>query len=80
MVAGIGRRGRGDVPSYANWVWGGGFLAQGGLNWGLGHGAVDFAGSGVVHAMGEVIGLDGPEMGAMGYPDFELARGAKSIG
>jgi Amt family ammonium transporter len=44
---------------YANWVWGGGFLAQGGINWGLGHGAVDFAGSGVVHAMGGVIGLAG---------------------
>ncbi len=41
---------------YANWVWGGGWLAQGGLNWGLGHGAVDFAGSGVVHAMGGIIG------------------------
>ncbi len=44
---------------YANWVWGGGWLAQGGLNWGLGHGAVDFAGSGVVHAMGGFIGLAG---------------------
>jgi Amt family ammonium transporter len=44
---------------YANWVWGGGFLAQGGINWHLGHGAVDFAGSGVVHAMGGVIGLAG---------------------
>jgi Amt family ammonium transporter len=44
---------------YANWVWGGGFLAQGGLNWGLGHGAVDFAGSGVVHAMGGVIAIAG---------------------
>jgi len=44
---------------YANWVWGGGWLAQGGLNWGLGHGAVDFAGSGVVHAMGGIIGLAG---------------------
>jgi Amt family ammonium transporter len=44
---------------YGGWVWGGGFLAQGGLNWGLGHGAVDFAGSGVVHGMGGLIGLAG---------------------
>jgi Amt family ammonium transporter len=44
---------------YGGWVWGGGFLAQGGVNWGLGHGAVDFAGSGVVHGMGGVIALAG---------------------
>ena len=44
---------------YANWLWGGGWLAQGGINWGLGHGAVDFAGSGVVHGMGGLIGLAG---------------------
>lgn len=42
---------------YANWVWGGGWLAQAGLNWKLGHGAVDFAGSGVVHSMGGIIAL-----------------------
>ena len=44
---------------YANWVWGGGWLAQAGKNLGLGHGAVDFAGSGVVHAMGGIIALAG---------------------
>jgi ammonium transporter, Amt family len=44
---------------FANWVWGGGWLAQMGVNWKLGHGAVDFAGSGVVHAMGGIIGLAG---------------------
>jgi Amt family ammonium transporter len=43
----------------ANWVWGGGWLAQAGVNWGLGHGAVDFAGSGVVHALGGTIALAG---------------------
>ena len=44
---------------YANWVWGGGWLAQLGINSGYGHGAVDFAGSGVVHSMGGVIALVG---------------------
>jgi Amt family ammonium transporter len=44
---------------FANWVWGGGWLAQAGKNWGLGHGAVDFAGSSVVHAMGGAIALAG---------------------
>ena len=39
-------------PIYGNWVWGGGWLSQLGNSMGLGHGAVDFAGSGVVHATG----------------------------
>ena len=37
-------------PLYANWVWGGGWLAKLGSNFGLGHGHVDFAGSSVVQA------------------------------
>jgi Amt family ammonium transporter len=39
-------------PIYGNWVWGGGWLSQLGHSMNLGHGAVDFAGSGVVHATG----------------------------
>jgi Amt family ammonium transporter len=44
-------------PLFGNWVWGGGWLAQLGSNFGLGHGHVDFAGSSVVHMQGGVIGL-----------------------
>jgi len=46
-------------PLYANWVWGGGWLASLGANFGLGHGHVDFAGSSVVHMTGGVIALVG---------------------
>ncbi len=42
-------------PIYGHWVWGGGWLA--GLPLGMGH--LDFAGSGVVHAVGGFIGLAG---------------------
>ncbi len=44
-------------PIFGNWVWGGGWLAQLGSNFGLGHGHVDFAGSSVVHMQGGVIAL-----------------------
>jgi len=44
-------------PIYGNWVWGGGWLATLGTNFGLGHGHVDFAGSSVVHMTGGVIAL-----------------------
>lgn len=46
-------------PFFGNWMWGGGWLATLGKNFGLGHGAVDFAGSAVVHAMGGMIALSG---------------------
>jgi ammonium transporter, Amt family len=46
-------------PIYGNWVWGGGWLSQLGTNFSLGHGAVDFAGSGVVHMVGGVTALVG---------------------
>ncbi|HEX3729255.1 MAG TPA: ammonium transporter [Opitutaceae bacterium] len=44
-------------PVFGNWVWGGGWLSQMGVNWGIGHGHVDFAGSSVVHMQGGVICL-----------------------
>jgi Amt family ammonium transporter len=46
-------------PIFANWVWGGGWLAGLGANFGLGHGHVDFAGSSVVHMVGGVAALAG---------------------
>jgi ammonium transporter, Amt family len=46
-------------PLYAKWVWGGGWLARLGGNFGLGHGVLDFAGSSVVHMVGGVAGLAG---------------------
>src|SRR6185436_2691652 len=42
-------------PVYGSWVWGGGWLAALGKNFGLGHGHVDFAGSSVVHLCGGTI-------------------------
>lgn len=42
-------------PIYGHWVWGGGWLSQ--LPFGLGH--LDFAGSGVVHTVGGMVGLAG---------------------
>ena len=60
-------------PLYGNWVWGGGWLATLGQEFGLGHGHVDFAGSSVVHMTGAMIALAGaicvgPRIGKFG-PD-----------
>lgn len=46
-------------PIFGNWVWGGGWLSQLGVNFGLGHGDVDFAGSSVVHMVGGMAALAG---------------------
>jgi ammonium transporter, Amt family len=46
-------------PLYGNWVWGGGWLSQLGVNFGLGHGQVDFAGSSVVNLTGGLTALAG---------------------
>ena len=55
-------------PLFGNWMWGGGWLATMGSNFGFGHGALDFAGSSVVHGMGGMIALSsaiiiGPRIG-----------------
>jgi Amt family ammonium transporter len=46
-------------PLFGNWTWGGGWLSQLGNNFGLGKGYVDFAGSGIVHAVGGAAALAG---------------------
>ncbi len=46
-------------PIFGNWVWGGGWLHQLGSKAGLGAGYLDFAGSGVVHAIGGWTALAG---------------------
>ncbi|MCX7028019.1 MAG: hypothetical protein NT061_11205 [Spirochaetes bacterium] len=46
-------------PILDNWVWGGGWLQNLGRIAGLGNGAVDFAGSGVVHMIGGSVALAG---------------------
>jgi ammonium transporter, Amt family len=55
-------------PIFGCWVWGGGWLAAMGNNWGLGNGACDYAGSGVVHLQGGALAfitsfLLGPRIG-----------------
>src|SRR4051812_38806016 len=58
-------------PVFGCWVWGGGWLAQLGYRAGLGHGVVDYAGSGVVHLQGGALALVtawliGPRIGKYG--------------
>jgi Amt family ammonium transporter len=44
-------------PLFAHWVWGGGWLAQIGVNYGLGRGFSDAGGSGSIHALGGLTAL-----------------------
>ncbi|MBI1844315.1 MAG: ammonium transporter [Actinobacteria bacterium] len=58
-------------PLFGAWTWGGGWLSQLGNSMDLGLGYVDFAGSGVVHAMGGIAALTGaivlgPRIGKFG--------------
>jgi Amt family ammonium transporter len=62
-------------PIYGHWVWGGGWLAT--LD--LGAGARDFAGSGVVHAVGGVAALVGALMVGARKGKFDEAGNARSL-
>ena len=58
-------------PLFANWVWGGGWLAEMGREFGLGHGVVDLAGAGVIHLAAGTLALVltlelGPRYGRFG--------------
>jgi ammonium transporter, Amt family len=44
-------------PLFAHWTWGGGFLAQLGLNYKLGRGYLDAGGAGPIHALGGLTAL-----------------------
>ncbi len=44
-------------PLFAHWAWGGGFLAQLGVNYGLGRGYLDAGGAGPIHALGGLTAL-----------------------
>src|SRR5499427_6903967 len=46
-------------PLVARWIWAGGWLAGLGATSHLGHGVIDFAGSGVVHLVGGMVALAG---------------------
>ena len=71
-------------PLFGNWMWGGGFLSTLGKYFGLGHGALDFAGSSVVHGMGGMMALAsaiviGPRIGkfkkdgkAVAFPGHDI--------
>jgi Amt family ammonium transporter len=44
-------------PVFAHWSWGGGWLAQLGVNFGLGRGYLDAGGAGTIHALGGLTAL-----------------------
>ena len=44
-------------PLFAHWVWGGGWLARLGANFGIGHGFLDVGGAGTIQAMGGLTAL-----------------------
>lgn len=65
-------------PLAANWIWGGGWLAQLGINFSLGAGFLDVGGAGTVHVLGglsamAVIWIAGPRRGKFPKEGFSTA-------
>jgi Amt family ammonium transporter len=72
LLAGI------TYPLFAHWVWGGGWLAQLGVNYGLGHGFVDAGGSSSIQALGGLTALAmtwilGPRRGKFSHEGMPAA-------
>src|SRR2546421_3491254 len=65
-------------PVFGNWAWGGGWLSQLGAL-GLGKGYIDFAGSGVVHAVGGWCGLAGAMVLGSRLGKYDRDGGANTI-
>jgi Amt family ammonium transporter len=66
-------------PLFGAWTWGGGWLAKLGDSLNLGYGYVDFAGSGVVHAMGGAAGLAGALVLGPRIGKFNKDRSANTL-
>ncbi len=62
-------------PVYGHWIWGGGWLSQ--LPFGMG--ALDFAGSGAVHAIGGFVGLAGAMVLGPRFGKFDKKGKARAI-
>jgi Amt family ammonium transporter len=65
-------------PLAAHWIWGGGWLAQLGVNFSLGSGFIDAGGAGTVHVLGglsamTVIWIAGPRRGKFPKEGFSTA-------
>ena len=66
------------VPLFAHWVWGGGWLARLGVNYGLGIGFADVGGAGVIQATGGLTALSvawilGPRRGKYSHDGMPVA-------
>src|SRR3954454_24337280 len=66
-------------PLFGAWPWGGGWLSQLGNSLHLGFGYVDFAGSGVVHAVGGVAALAGALVLGPRIGKFNADKSANTI-